>query len=218
MASDSSATRIGALDNSYPDGGVDPMSVVDNQLQMLKNVLQGHFPNFTTVQVTATEKQINNVAFAIGVDVLFYEVSAPTGWTESSVQAGSGLRAVAAGGTGGTPGNASGSDFNTVMNLSHVHTVGTLDVGDTTLTAAQSGLPAHTHAVTPSGVKGLAGTGPSTTTSSGQTQSTIGVAANAAQDASASHTHSISGVVASASVNFSFKYMDVIVCHPTAVA
>lgn len=90
---------------------------------------------------SSIDYKVNNF-FVTGRTLLLYENTAPTGWTIQNtlddkllfVTKGS----VAGGQTGGTV-HSSG----TWTQPNHTHTT-----GDVTLTAAQSGLPAHTHAGT----------------------------------------------------------------------
>lgn len=204
---------ISDLREDWPIGSSDPMSDVDDHVRGVKLVLQNQFPNLSGA-VTLTHTQMNNAVHLTGGNVnamVFHQVSAPTGWTAETIQSGSGLRVVAAGGTGGSSGNGSGSDLSSAVDLDHTH-ADSFSVDNHTLTAAQSGVPAHDHPVTPSGVVGLASGGSSTTTGGGQLQAAIGVGNNTAQNASESHPHGLSGSVTTTSGHgFSFKYHDIII-------
>jgi len=125
----------------------------------------------------------------------FYQNVAPSGWVLDATPADA-LLAVRGGsgaysGDGGTqagtwtqPGHTHTGPSHTHSGASHTHTT-----GDVTLTAAQSGLPAHTHnfltvEVGMGGAGGaLVGTGPTVYTTN----------ANVAQNASQAHNHGVTG-------------------------
>lgn len=125
--------------------------------------------------------------FASGTVLLFYQSTAPTGWTKQTTINDCGLR-VTSGGTGGN--FTAGSAFSTVFAQSVV--------GDTTLSVAQ--MPSHGHSISPtvitlngSGVSGYVNSGLSGTASVSSTQNIGG---------GSSHNHSI---------NLTLSYADVII-------
>lgn len=133
-------------------------------------------------------------AFAAGVSMLFYNASAPTGWTHDTSSLDHALRVVAGAGVGGTSSGSVG--FSSVFASQSVS--GT--VGSTTLTTSQ--IPAHTHTYsdvdnsgTPSGGTYFTGSiGNLTTKTSGSTGS------------GGSHTHTFTGTA----INLAVKYINLI--------
>lgn len=205
MADDSSATYISELDNTYPDGSVDTMDKVDNQLRMLKNLLETTFSGFTNGEaVTLSEQQVNNLAFTTSDCAVFYQAAAPTGWTEATIQANSGLQVVS---VSGATGGSSGGTMSFSTSLAHTHTG-----------------PSHTHSMSHThGVDMNTGTPSATEQAQGGTGATY---------AHPTHYHTISGTTGAASSSLTgsggtgntgsaiagaFKYMNVIVCHPSAI-
>lgn len=180
--------------------------------------------------IDATAQQINNIAWSTGTHLLFYQASPPTGWTASTIQANSGLRVVAAAGSGGTSGNAAGSDFDATVNLDHGHgdnfvsggyglTIAHLPDIDVKvpirLSDAHSGLTYDNlyglNTASSGRYVGASSSSGGTYYVDGRSKSTSGGATGA------THTHTLTGgVLNSSGVEFAFKYMDVIVCHPTA--
>ena len=167
--------------------------------------------NSSTGEVTATGFTIgantvtawassDNVAdnFPAGTAMLFYQATAPTGWTESgaalenhALRVCSVAGYAAAGGTG-TQGT---NTFDAVLSDAR-------NAGATTLTSAQSGLPAHTHAYdTSSTANGGNAAFATSTTNAGELTGII--TANAAANASSSHTHTL---------DFAIKYANIIIC------
>jgi len=71
--------------------------------------------------------------FPSGTTMPFYQASCPTGWTEAAIQANSGARIVAAGGTGGTSGG-----ITNFQALTHTHT-GTMAATAVSAAAAGTG-------------------------------------------------------------------------------
>ena len=132
--------------------------------------------------------------------VLFYQASAPTGWTQVTTLNDYALRIVS--GTGGSTGGTTA--FSTVFTNQTITITG-LSVGATTLSIAQ--MPSHTHtyptAGQASGYTGyLAGGNPCQPTCSTTSSSTGG---------GGSHTHSISGS-ASGNVTLDVRYANIILC------
>ena len=134
-------------------------------------------------------------AFAAGTSMLFYQKSAPVGWTHHTVAYDHALRVVAGGGVGGTNGGSLG--FTAAFKSQSVF--GT--VGTTTLTTAQ--IPAHQHTI------------PSYDPETGSTGLTIGGpnwAGSKATDwtgGSGGHTHSFSGT----SINLAVAYVNIIIAY-----
>lgn len=133
-------------------------------------------------------------AFGAGTSMLFYNATAPTGWTHDTFATmDHALRVVPGGGVGGTPGGT--LNFSTAFKSQSV--AGT--VGATTLTAAQ--IPAHQHSIniyeTETGGAGVTQGGPSFVGAPYWTNFTGG---------GGSHTHSFAGTA----INLSVKYLNVI--------
>lgn len=81
----------------------------------------------------------SGVLIPSGTLMLFVQTTAPTGWTKSTTHNDKALRVVS--------GSAS-SGGNTSFSVTFANRTPTGNVGNTTLTAAQSGLPQHSHGVT----------------------------------------------------------------------
>ena len=92
----------------------DPVNQGDDHLRLIKSVLQAQFPGsgglgYDTA-ITTTEAELNalhgltNVGFAAGTRLPFFNATAPTGWTQVTTYTNHMLRVVgtAGGGTGGT--------------------------------------------------------------------------------------------------------------------
>jgi len=201
MADDSSVTTFDGLDNTFPDGATQSMNVVDNQIRMLKNVLLNMFSGLASTPVTSTAAELNLLAgkslassdnvidnFPANLIMLFRSTNAPTGWTKESTYNDYNLRVVT-----GSASQGGSVAFSTLFARTATDSH--------TLTSAESGLPAHTHATSPAVIKGLAGSGSSTTTGGTQAQTQIAIAANSAANASSGHTHNL---------DMRVKYLDVI--------
>jgi len=152
MANDSSATKISELDNTYPDGSVDTMDNVDNQLRMLKSVLDFHFSALGDTALTATAEELNQLAGitlassnaiidnfegdsdpgANPTRIVFQQENAPTGWTKSSDYNDRAMRVVT-----GTVGDGGTVGFNTLFarTATDSHTLTTGEI------------PAHSHVI-----------------------------------------------------------------------
>jgi len=159
--------------------------------------------------------------FPSGTKMVFYQASAPTGWTQDTTNNDKALRVVSGsgGGTGGTHGLSSPpSTAHTHSTPSHSHTH-TLSAGAHTLSTAE--MPSHSH--TPRGYSSgswayhydslhysytqnpITADGPNTTSTG----------------SSSSHSHSLSGSISSGGSGtsgsasptaFAPQYIDVIVC------
>ena len=137
----------------------------------------------------------NNQGFAENTAMLFYQSSAPTGWTKSTANNNKALRVVS-----GSGGSAGGSVAFTTAFASQSAS-GT--VGSTTLTASQ--IPTHTHHVRGSvAASGSAvfGAGNSSGTATGGVTGSPG----------GSHNHSFTG----STINLAVQYCDVIICTKDA--
>lgn len=132
-------------------------------------------------------------AFAAGTNMLFFQKSAPVGWTHQTAPYDHALRVVAGGGVGGTTGGSLG--FTAAFKSQSVS--GT--VGTTTLTTAQ--IPAHQHTI------------PSYDPETGSTGLTIGGpnwTGSKATDwtgGSGGHTHSFVGTA----INLAVAYLNIII-------
>ena len=140
---------------------------------------------------------------------IFYQASAPTGWTKSTSNNDKTLRVVS--GTGGTSGGSTA--FSTIfptsttpVSVSSIPLSGT--TGSTTLTEAQ--LPAHTHPN--GGFTGLSPGGGDVGGGAGWTRSSPGTGPGPGSGGG-SHTHPWSGTANfSSTFDLRLQYIDVIVC------
>jgi len=228
MTIETSYDYIDDLNPAYPEAATE-VGDGDDHIRGIKNALTQSFPNISGA-CTATHVQLNNVAFATSVDMVFYEASEPSGWTESTVQQFSALRVNTVASTAG--GSSGGTDNFTTIDLDHTHT-DNIAVNSHSLTAAN--IPKHYHYV------GLQGGGGSNTTptssnylsnsgnnngdehynlkASGTEPNSLrtGDEINGGGSATEVVTHTVTGgVITTSGLDFQFKYMDVIVCHPTA--
>jgi len=146
MANDSSATKISELDNTYPDGAIDTMDYVDNQLRMLKNVIDFHFSALGDTALTATAEELNQLTgatfasagtvidnFPTATYMLFHQTAAPTGWSKYSGYNNYAIRLVS-----GTVDHHDGTVFSSVFGSGKTTGSHTLVEGE---------VPAHTHEV-----------------------------------------------------------------------
>ena len=225
-------TYISDLNAANPVGATDLKSAGDDHLRLIKATILATFPNITGA-VTLTHTQINNAVNLTGSNVnylVFYQAAAPTGWTQNTALSnldGSTLRVET-----GTGGGAVGGThaLESAPSTAHTHTVSGTS-GSTTLTAAQSGLPTHSHyafnsdetavslpTVTSTnyaartnvtgGNPGYDISGTATVANVGATSPTGGTAA------SSGHTHTFSATsgAASSTTTFKPKYINVILC------
>lgn len=157
----------------------------------------------------------NNKLIPAGTKMLFVQTAAPTGWTKDTTHNDKTLRVVS-----GSASSGGSLSFATVF----TGRTPTGNVGNTTLTSAQSGVPAHSHGVTDpthahnatmrttdSGTinnfdaattAGTAGTLSTAAASTG-----ISINNNTPADASAGHNHPWTGD----SMDFAVQYVDVII-------
>jgi hypothetical protein len=123
--------------NNFTPAGMDDYSVNTTQMQATSDPYPGAVESLATSLAGELErirfviKQITgkaqwyidptNDSFASGTALIFYQASAPTGWTAVSVND-KFLRVVTSGGTGGTAGGSGLAPSSTVT-LAHSHTV-----------------------------------------------------------------------------------------------
>ena len=128
------------------------------------------------------------VGIVSGTNMVFYQASAPTGWTAVAVND-KFLRVVTSGGTGGSTGGTMAAS----TSLAHTHTT-----GDFTLTIAE--MPAHTHTIATNsgaGTGGVANTG--TPFNSNETTNSTG--------GGGAHNHGETG----SAIAGAFAYADIII-------
>jgi hypothetical protein len=136
--------------------------------------------------------------FAAGTVLLFYQASAPTGWTKVTTQDNKALRVVSGtgGGTGGTTGFTSVFTNQTVS--TSISVSGT--TGSTTLSTAQ--MPSHSHSCAVE----YGGASP------GESFSGAAAGSTGSQGGNGSHNHSFSGSGSgtSSAVTLNVQYIDII--------
>lgn len=76
---DETANFISELVDTNPDGSVDKVFILDNQLRTVKKALQGSFPNFTSNPANMTEAELN---LLVGVLGPLAELAKAQQWTE----------------------------------------------------------------------------------------------------------------------------------------
>lgn len=137
-------------------------------------------------------------AFPAGTNMLFYQKSAPVGWTHHTTALDHALRVVAGNGVGGTTGGS--VNFSAAFKSQSV--AGT--IGITTLSLSQ--IPAHSHTMniyeTETGAGGVTQGGPTFMGASYSTNTSGG---------SGGHNHSFSGTP----INLAVNYMNIIVAFKT---
>lgn len=165
-----------------------------------------NFANYlnTSGQVSASGIQsgvIPSSPIPSGTVMLFYQASAPTGWTQVTSLNDYALRIVS--GTGGSTGGSTA--FSSVFtNQTPSINVSGLSAGATTLSTTQ--IPGHTHtfvqAITGGGCAGAySGSG-----CGGQTRNT------GSTGGGGSHSHSISGSATSSAITLNVQYANIILC------
>jgi hypothetical protein len=177
----------------------------------------------TTPKILDNSVTIDKLGFTIedpfiaGTKMVFYQASAPTGWTQDTANNDKALRVVSGtgGGTGGT------NDFSSAHTHSHTGTG-----GNHTLTQAQ--MPSHRHVSLRGGNAGSTATGWTTVSSSlgpngfgggtddddwGSSYTTYigGNSSDGSQSQGSTSSHSHSVTVDSETIS-AYKYIDVIVC------
>jgi hypothetical protein len=158
------------------------------------------FANFvnSSGQVSASGLQ-SGIVLPSGTTSLFYQSSAPTGWTQVTTLNDYALKLVS--GTGGTYGGTTA--FSTVF-ANQTPTISTagLSAGATTLSIAQ--MPSHTHSIN----LVVSAQGLNCNTNGGS----IGCGITGSQGGGGSHTHSISGSVTSSAITLNVRYANIIIC------
>lgn len=143
--------------NNYPDGS-ETRKEGDDHLRRLKASEKATWTNVTGA-VTATHGQLNLTAslseteeitqFPTGTKMVFYQNTAPTGWTVDATVDEHAVRLTQGTGPDGDPGAQEGGAIGGTNNFSTQFATlaegATPGVGNHTLTAAQSGRTAHTH-------------------------------------------------------------------------
>ncbi len=125
--------------------------------------------------------------FAIGTKMVFYQASAPTGWTGVTLTDGYMLRGISVGGTGGSTG---GTDSPVSWDSAHTHAVsGNTEAGG-----------AHTH----------------TLTAGNDIRGGLESSLENLTDDPGTHTHAVSITSGSGGGTFAPRYADVIVCTKTS--
>lgn len=182
------------------------------------NIVASKFPNVST-NVTLTSAQMNDAVYLpSGTKMIFFQASAPTGWTQDTANNDKALRVVS------TSGGGSGGTNNFSSTHTHSHTG---SGGSHTLTQAQ--MPSHRHVSLRGGNEGSTASGWTTVNSSlgpngfgggtddddwGSSYTTYigGSSSNGAQSQGSTSSHSHSVTVNSATIS-AYKYIDVIVCE-----
>jgi hypothetical protein len=150
-----------------------------------RNSGSASWDNFNATAATITTLTLTNLSFIpSGTKMVFYQASAPTGWTAVAVND-KFLRVVTAGGTGGTTGGTHAAS----TTLAHSHTV-------TSHTHSISADGAHTHAQT-----------------AGSSFGSATLTRDVASDGSHSHTGATGGATPGTDTQFSgaFAYADIII-------
>lgn len=173
------------------------------------------FANFvdSSGQVSASGIQSGAIpaSFPTGTVLLFYQASAPTGWTQVTSLNDYDLRLVS--GTGGTTGGTTA--YSTVFTNQTPTISGSFTAGATTLSTSQ--MPSHNHPITSYAfVCGCTGqSGPNAQYGirnlSGNAGSTSTQVVNS-EGGGGSHTHSISGSPSSSAITLNVRYANTIIC------
>lgn len=161
-----------------------------------------------TLQTSAGE---DYDAFAAGTSMLFYQATAPTGWTAESIND-KALRVVSSGGTGGTDGGTTA--FSSVLTS---RTIAQANLPNVNLTAASDG--AHQHYV----MNGTSGTGTPSNSNylnvtgdyGNNSNYLLGASANVATigltSSNGAHTHTVPLGGSGTALDFDVQYSDVII-------
>ena len=144
-------------------------------------------------------------SFVSGTTLLFYQASAPTGWTKSTTHNNKALRVVS--GTGG--GSGGSTAFTTVFSATRTPSGNISGGGISAHTLATSEMPSHNHsysrAQSPGGGQDQAGSGSGDAVNQ-QNQNT------GSRGGSGSHTHGYTDPsFAGSPMNFAVQYIDVII-------
>ena len=145
--------------------------------------------------------------FSQGTDAIFFQSSAPSGWTKNTSHNNKALRVVSGTGGGSGGSNSFTSAFPSSKPISGNFPIsGT--VGNHTLTSNQ--LPSHTHAN--GGAVTLSPGGGDVKSGGGWSRSTPGTGNNSTNASAHSHPFSSGSASFSANINLAVQYIDVIVC------
>ena len=166
--------------------------------------------NDATTQTTAP------YYFPTGTVLLFYQASAPTGWTQVTSLNDYDLRLVS--GAGGTTGGTTA--YSTVFTNQTPTISNTGTVGATTLSLSQ--IPSHAHgfsgeygsgyAIPISGPVGGGAYGIPDGSLNGGYRPTAAASSTDSQGGGGSHTHSFSGSATSSAITLNVRYANVIIC------
>jgi hypothetical protein len=141
-----------------------------------------------------------NTPIPSGTVMLFYQASAPTGWTQVTSLNDYDLRLVS--GTGGTTGGTTA--YSTVFANQTPTISGSFTASATTLSTSQ--IPAHAH-TTPSTTAG--GENYLTAASGGDVNGSV---TTGSAGGGGSHTHTISGSPTSSAITLNVRYANIIIC------
>lgn len=168
----------------------------------------------TSTGITFSDTSALNSKYGIipqSAAMIFFEISAPTGWTQVGDHNDKALRVVSGTGAGSGGTYAFSSIYNSTTSFSSTVpvTIGVLSVGDTTLSTPQ--IPAHSHTVNNNGPQATSGDqGPQ-----GVQTALIGSGTGPA-GGGGSHNHPISYTSASgpgsASLTLNVLYVNMIIC------
>ena len=145
--------------------------------------------------------------FAQGTDAIFFQTSAPSGWTKNTSHNNKALRVVTGSGGGSGGSNSFTSAFPSSKPISGNFPIsGT--VGNHTLTSNQ--LPSHTHAN--GGSVTLSPGGGDVRSGGGWSRSTPNTGNNTTNASAHNHGFSSGSASFSANVNLAVQYVDVLIC------
>jgi hypothetical protein len=221
VAADGQTPMSGTLNmaNNKVSAVLDPTSAQDAATKAYVDavgftVAPGTSGNLLTSNGTAwTSASPASSPIPSGTVMLFYQASAPTGWTQVTTLNDYGLRLVS--GTGGTTaGTTAYSTVFTNQTPSFTGAIGTLASAATTLSTSQ--IPSHTHTF---GISSASSSGFGAYTSI-DTGGTIGRVPSGsdndtgAQGGGTSHSHSLSGVPGGTvgAVTLNVRYANIIIC------
>lgn len=114
------ATYIDDLQPQWP-ASTDAVSAGDDHIRLIKAVLQNTFPNISG-PVTASDVSLSRGAIPLASITVFYQASAPAGWTRVDPAASSSLRVVPT----GSPGGITGGSDDPILNAkipAHYHAI-----------------------------------------------------------------------------------------------
>ena len=173
--------------------------LLGNGTTSVQFVAPGTSGNVLTSNGTTWTSAAASGAFAAGTALLFYQATAPTGWTKSVTNNDKTLRVVS-GSTGGSAGGTTA--FSTVF-ANQTPTITTSGLSAAATTLSQTQIPSHTHTVWNNWTTGGTGAGQNAPSGTANTGGTGG---------GGSHTHTIAGSATSSAITLNVQYIDVIVC------